>query len=162
MTARNDITGALIISMGSEKYRENYDKCFKKNNEEKKGKWIKDPSNSAKSIYVSHEKLKKSQKEREHIERVYVGGFPALHIFNAYESPTTGEIIDSPNKEREHLKIHGKRIMENVSDEVKMANNIKKQKEKEFENFIDDAVEKTANDIAYKNIEVDNGPQNLF
>jgi len=162
MTARNDITGDLIISTGSKQYRKNYDNCFKKNNEEKKGAWIKDPSNSARSIYVSYDQLERMKKERAQRERVYVGGFPSLHIFNPYESPTTGEIIDSPNKEREHLKAHGKRIMEPIDAEVKMANQIKRDQEKEFERFVDDAVEKTANDIAYGMVEVDKGSQNLF
>lgn len=161
MTSRNECTGDLIMSKKAAKsFGENYSKIFGNKKPESKGKYIQDPETG--SLLPASEFYAR-QAAREESKRSKSIHMPAVHWFKPYASPTTGEIIDSPNKEREHLKVNGKRLMEPIDQEKKVADQIQREKQKEFEKFVDEAVEKTAMDIEYKRIEVDNsGHQNLF
>ena len=57
---------------------------------------------------------------------------PAVHAFKSYQSPITDEVIDSPSKEREHLKRNGCSILEpgmkKAADATKAANYEKQMK----------------------------------
>lgn len=153
MTAKNEHTGDLIRTKYSSAYRDNYDQCFRDENTEKKGKWIKDPSSSARSIYVSDEQFEKMHKERENRKRVYVGGFPALHTFKSYNSPVTGELIEDASQERNHLKQHNCRIYEGFEQEQRVADAHKAEVDSKFESKMLDAMDKTANDLKYNMVE---------
>jgi hypothetical protein len=161
MASRNDHTGDLIMSKKAGKtFSDNYSKIFGEKKPNARGKFIQDKE-TGEMVPASQYHHKKSKSENS--KRSKTLHMPAVHWFKEYKSPTTGEEITSAAKEREHLKLHGKRLMEPIDQEKKAADAIKAEQEKKFDKFVDEAVEKTAMDIEYNRVEVDkSGYQNLF
>jgi hypothetical protein len=159
MASKNEHTGDLIMTKRSNQklYEENYEKIFGKKKKAKRGRYEWHPE---KQTWVpASEMPAKSCDARS--TKFYA---PTFHVFRPYESPVTGELIESASQERNHLKQHNCRIYEGFEQEQRVADAHKAELESKFEAKMLDAIDKTAAGLKYHMVEKadPSKPLNIF
>lgn len=140
MTAKNDHTGDLIMSKrNTRQYSDNYSRIFGDKKPAQRGRFVFD-SETKEFVPAAEYYAAKASKEEKNRSKL---NMPAVHFFQEYQSPASGRIIDSPEKERDELKRTGCRIFEGSEQEIKQAKAIKAEKKEKQRQQTRDLLRKT-------------------
>lgn len=138
MAARNPITGDLIkTKVNSEEYKRNLEKLFG-DKPPTRGKWKQDPDTGR---MVPIEEWYSKPKEE--------GPLTFINHFEAYESPTSGKII---NNKREHLNdLHasGCRVYEGRQQEAKEAAKWRAEQDRKLDRKLTETLNRTMYEIEH-------------
>lgn len=126
-------------SVGLKTFDENFDKIFKKE-KVKGGKYRYDEE--TRKMLPLYDWYEKNGWPEEKPRTAYIQG-----DIEPYESMVTGRIISSRKEHRDELERTGCRVYEGREQEEKEAARYRAQKDKEFEDFLGDALEETHNQL---------------
>lgn len=145
MTAKNDITGDLIqTKANSAQYKENIGKIFG-NGGVKGGSWVYDSISRKMVPREAYRKENPLPKKRGH--------FKGAESFDAFESPSTGEIVTSHKKLKYDQESSGCRTYEGREQEDKEAARYRAEENKKYEDSVGEAVEQTFYDLKYNRVQ---------
>jgi hypothetical protein len=135
--SRNDITGDEIkTKVATPEYRENHEKIFGQTKVQR-GRWIQDPETGR--LVRSDEYVRKSDP----------GMMIMVDNWDAYESPTTGNVISNRRQRDYDLKASGCRQYEGKQTELQEAARFNAEKQQKLRSNMQETFERTYYEIEH-------------